>query len=614
MPLVFVAAAAWLGGLLAGLTGHGLTGACVAAVIIAGAAAHRRASWVLAAVLGAAAVGVGLGVANADANCLGSLAGRAAFTAELLESAAPGSFVRAVPDGCGAQVALAVSSGEAPSGARVEVRGVSSSGTRGLVVQRAAITLREAPGFLARVRGAAGAGIDRTFGGDAPLARALLIADMRGLSAEVRDRWAAAGLAHMLSISGLHVGLVALALQLAFGMVGLAQRAASLWSLGVVALYVLMIGAPPPAVRAAVMLGAVAMAKYLQRPTSPWAVLAVGAVQAALEPRIAADLGFQLSLIGVGALIAAGELMQRLPLGDAPVLVRGALTTLITTTVATIASAPLVAWVFGRVSLVAPLTNLAAAPLIALAQPMLFCGMVAAPAAPVARLFADAAHPLLGALDAIAALGASLPGATAHVSPAPIDAAVAGLAALAVLMACIAREWTRPALVAVACVSVLAWRPFVPAAEGVPELHVIDVGQGDAIAVRTSHGHWLLFDAGRAWNGGDAGRSTVVPYLASRGGPVDAVVLSHPHTDHVGGVASVIRALHPAKFFDSGFAGSAEAYRDALNAARDAHTDWRRAHPGESLIVDDARATFWRRTPRGRRDWPIRISRAWWRW
>ena len=85
------------------------------------------------------------------------------------------------------------------------------------------------------------------------------------------------------------------------------------------------------------------------------------------------------------------------------------LASIIGTTVATIASAPLVAWVFGRVSVAAPLTNLAAGPLIALAQPMLFCGMVLAPIPAIATLFADAAHPLLVGLDRVAAIGAAIP-------------------------------------------------------------------------------------------------------------------------------------------------------------------------------------------------------------
>ena len=76
---------------------------------------------------------------------------------------------------------------------------------------------------------------------------------------------------------------------------------------------------------------------------------------------------------------------------------------------------------------------------------------------------------------------------------------------------------------------------------------MIDVGQGDAIALRTPQGHWILFDAGRDWTGGDAGRSTVIPYSRRRAATSLLFVLSHPHADHVGGGASVLAALHPAR-------------------------------------------------------------------
>ena len=61
------------------------------------------------------------------------------------------------------------------------------------------------------------------------------------------------------------------------------------------------------------------------------------------------------------------------------------------------------------------------------------------------------------------------------------------------------------------------------------ELHMIDVGQGDAVALRTRGGRWVLFDAGRIWEGGDAGRRTVIPYIAHRGGRLAAFVLSLRH-------------------------------------------------------------------------------------
>jgi len=115
---------------------------------------------------------------------------------------------------------------------------------------------------------------------------------------------------------------------------------------------------------------------------------------------------------------------------------------------------------------------------------------------------------------------------------------------------------------------------------------MIDVGQGDAIALRTPHGHWILFDAGGAWAASDAGRATVVPYIGRRGGTLDGFILSHPHTDHVGGAASVFDALHPRWFLDAAFAGPAGMYRTALRIAERDGVHWRRAQPGDSIAID----------------------------
>lgn len=78
--------------------------------------------------------------------------------------------------------------------------------------------------LLSRVRARAGRSIDRTFGEDAPLARALLIADQRQIPTEMRDRYASAGLIHMLSISGLHVAVIAAAMELLFQVARMSRR------------------------------------------------------------------------------------------------------------------------------------------------------------------------------------------------------------------------------------------------------------------------------------------------------------------------------------------------------------------------------------------------------
>jgi competence protein ComEC len=592
MPLIVFGLGSYLTGLLAGFTlPIAISLFTAACLIIAGA------------LLGGprlATMGILAGVAsfvahvdkNADVDCAQRALAMQAFLVRLDDAAAPGAYVRGQLARCSARIAIAVERGRAEAGSVVHVRGDPLPSSRGILIQRATIELRRGAGLLARWRTAAGNGIDRVFRDDAPLSRALLIADMRGLSPELRDRFATAGMAHILSISGLHVGLIAVALELVLQLCAVHRRRAALLSLGTIALYVGVIGFPAPAVRSAVMLGATIVSRLIQRPTSPWAVLALGAVQPVWTPRVVSDLGYQLSVLGVAALIAASKLTARLRLSTLPCWARTFVTGMIATSVATLASAPLVAWTFGRVSVIAPISNLFAAPIIGLAQPMLFLGMVLAPLTPVARWVADATHPLLAALDSVATVSASIPNAALTVTPSPGTAVIAGVACTAILVACASREWTRPALVAAVSIVALVWKPLAPSSGALAELHMIDVGQGDAVGLRTPHGRWILFDAGRGWMTGDAGRSTVIPYITRRGGTLDMFVLSHPHTDHVGGAASVIRALRPARYVDAGFPGSADAYRASLIAARTNHTRWIRAHPGDSLEVDGVVITF----------------------
>ena len=142
------------------------------------------------------------------------------------------------------------------------------------------------------------------------------------------------------------------------------------------------------------------------------------------------------------------------------------------------------------------------------------------------------------------------------------------------------------------CVATAVWWSAVPVGSGLAEFHMIDVGQGDAIAIRTPHGRWMLVDAGRIWNGGDAGRSIVVPYLRRFGGDLSLFVLSHPHADHVGGAATVLRALHPLGYRDGAFAGGSESYRQSLTVANALGVAWSRVHPGDSLAIDGVSVTF----------------------
>ena len=592
MPLFAIALGAYVAGLLAGFANSVALGVfATAAAALIGLRRDRAAAAGLAA-LCLAGVIIARASQRDDAQCMNAAFHSQPIALVVEDSVGPGGFGHARLTRCEAMVSIAVERGNAAAGSAVMARGDVAETQRGLLVQHATLDAARPPPMLWRWRSAVGRGIDATFRGDAPLVRALLIADRRELAPELRDRFAAAGLAHILAIAGLHIGIIALALEIAFQLAGIPRQRAAIATIATITFYVVLIGAPIPAVRAAAMMATLLVSRLVQRPTSRWAIVALGASQPFFAPRVVLDVGYQLSVIGVASMICAGRLARRIGVNRWPWLARVVATTMIGTTVATIGSAPIVAWVFGRVSIVAPLSNLAAGPLIALAQPMIFCGMLLAPIAPVATLIADAAHPLLVGLDRVAATAAAVPSGSITVAPTTTAAIIAGVISIAVIVACGSREWMKPALVAVTAATLLIWLPVAPSAHGDVELHMIDVGQGDAIALKTPHAHWILFDAGGAWRGNDAGRSTVIPYIGRHGGTLDMFVLSHPHTDHVGGAASVLRTLHPTTYVDAGFPGPAGAYRASLDAARASQVRWVRAHPGDRVTVDGVALEF----------------------
>lgn len=674
MPALVFLVAGWLGGtLLAALLHARVRGggealpATIAAAVAVGTLALGVLAWRAVASRGAsrravrggvlvpaaiAVAGAGLLIGDAawrqDARCR---AGLAAVDAPLLvrldAPAAPAAWVRgdarAAPGArdtraasalarCRVPVTLSVDSGSAPAGAWVRVEAHRLLGARGLRLDAAGIAPLGAVDHVHAWRASGGARIDSLFGPRAPLVRALLVADQAGIDPDVRDRYADAGLVHLLSVSGLHVAIIAGALRTLGAALRVRRALADAFAVLGVATYVLLLGWPAPAVRAATMLFVVTLSARLGRPVHPWTALALGVVLPTLQPRIVADLGWQLSASGMAALVGARGVMRRWrtpPLvvpsvgasrsdattrGSAAFTRRvgGALARfgryvrragpglrgwrlaltqeMLVGVIASAVTAPLVAWTFGRVSLVAPLANVLAAPVVTLLQPTLFLalllGFVGAPLRPVARWVADAAVAPMRALDLIADAAGRVPFAALSVAPGFVTAACMGVVAGAFVVATARRRMAPPLLVGAVALVLALWWPVLSRGPGRLELHVLDVGQGDALALRTPRGRWVLVDAGRTWRGGDAGRRVVVPWVRRRGGAVALFVLTHPDADHVGGAPSVLGALRPAVWWDPGFVHRSDVYREALQVATQARIPWRRAAAGDSVRID----------------------------
>lgn len=435
--------------------------------------------------------------------------------------------------------------------------------------------------------------VDAVFTVDAAMARALLLADMHVIPADMRQRWARAGLVHLLSVSGVHVAIIASALLLLGSALRLSRRTASCAALAVTAAYVVVLGLPPPAVRAGVMLAAVLVARMRQRPASPWSVLVLGALIPVLTDAAAPlDLGWQLSVLGVVALACSGALCRRLGWKGGGWR-EGLRRELVASVVASAASAPLIAWHFGTISLIAPLANIVAAPLVTVLQPTLFLALVCAPVPAAAHFVAGSVHPVLVLLDGIARAAATPSWAAIDVTPTLLQALLGGVLSAAAMAAMVRREVGAPLTAAALALAALAWPDMGGArASGQLELHLLDVGQGDAIALRTPRGRWVLVDAGGGAPGIDRGRRTVIPYVQRFGGRVEAFVLTHPHLDHVGGAPAVVGRLAPRRYVDAAFAGATDAYRASLESAAVHHVRWQRVHPGDTLQLDGVTFRF----------------------
>ncbi|HSH45954.1 MAG TPA: DNA internalization-related competence protein ComEC/Rec2, partial [Longimicrobiales bacterium] len=451
-------------------------------------------------------------------------------------------------------------------------------------------------------RGSAARQLEELYGPRAPLAASLLLAQRDGVDPAVRDRFARSGLSHLLAISGLHVGLVAGLLLLLGRLLRLpASRAAIVAGTGTAA-YVLFLGAPASASRAALQVILLLAAVGAQRPARSEAVVATAAlVLLALRPAALLEPGFQLSFAGVAGILALRRpllrrlrfLTSRRALGvDAGKWLADGLATGVAATVST---GPVVAWHFGQVAPIGVVANLVAIPLVAALVPVLALSLAVGSLWTGAGAFlAGSGALLLGCLEHVASAAAGLPGAGLAVSPGTTMAltAAGGLAFLSTRRL----GQVRPRLRALVGVGVggaaLLLAPVRPTTDHL-EIHMIDVGQGDAIAIRTPGNRWILVDAGIAGDRFDAGERRVVPYLSLRGvRRLDGVVLTHPHLDHFGGAAAVVDAFRPQWIGGPGRLAASPEYLELVERAAARGTAWVRLHHGAELVADGVVVEF----------------------
>ena len=393
---------------------------------------------------------------------------------------------------------------------------------------------------------------------------ALIVGDQNAIERADWDIFRATGVAHLMSISGLHITMFA---YLASLLIGLAWRrsvrftprlclalpavhAGLLGGLLLATLYAWFSGWGVPAQRTIWMLTTFSFLRLMGL-RWPWYAtwLLAAAVVLAIDPWAMLQAGFWLSFVAVAVLFASDtnsvrpEPVEGHPLADfdklSPNGFRYVWSIFREQWIITIALAPLTLLLFQQVSLVGLLANAVAIPVVTLiVTPLAMLGVVFAPLWDVAALCVSYLAVLLKWL-------ASLPYAV-YTTPAP-PFYLSALAVLGgvwlVLPIQFKKRWQailgKAFLAAVFLAPALLWQPTRPA-DGQFDLLAIDIGQGNAVLIRTAT-HSLLFDAGpRFSRESDAGHRTIVPLLRALGEHLDVLMLSHKDSDHTGGAKAVL--------------------------------------------------------------------------
>lgn len=440
----------------------------------------------------------------------------------------------------------------------------------------------------------------------------IVIGERGYLQQEVQEWFMVTGTVHLLSISGSHLGLVALVvfrlvkrvvlwlpseLLLAVSRKLTPSRIAILLTWPTVALYALLAGAELATIRSLVMITLALIAVWLGHERHLHHAMATAALLIAIhDPRAIYDISFQLSFLSVLVIIQTAWWVTQWEAGTSAVersttqrIVGYGRDALLVSGVVTLATLPMVAVYFNQVPWMGMVTNLVAVP---------FTGIVLVPLGLAAAAWTVATEtgglgmgwglePLLTWMIQGLRWCAGVPGGEWHIAAPSIPAIVLFYAGL--FMAGTGYISRRLRIVGAGVVVLLAcWWLASPRLGWDGDrwrVTFLDVGQGDSAVIELPDGQTVLIDGGARYERFDMGRGVVAPFLWNRGiRHIDHVVGTHQQMDHVGGLIWVLRHLSVGQYWGTGVERSERFVSDLKASLTDKHIQERIAVRGQDVL------------------------------
>ncbi|MEX1139359.1 MAG: DNA internalization-related competence protein ComEC/Rec2 [Bacteroidota bacterium] len=456
-------------------------------------------------------------------------------------------------------------------------------------------------GWFAALRSEFGKIFSRHHGSEqAGFLQGVVFGDRREISADLKESFMLTGTTHILAVSGSNVALIALMLYLLFGMLRFPKRWIVVLTILGLLFYMLLTGASSSIVRATIMGCVLVIGTAMERRTDIYNSISVAAVIVLLlDPLQLYDVGFQLSFAAVLSIVSIYPKLERLvelipaKWEEFRILIP-VWKVFAVSLAAQLGTLPFTAYYFERVSLVSLIANIIVVPLVGV-NLILGCMTLAADAisTAIASVYAALNELLVDILLGFVREAASVPFAAVDTFGFGLIHALLFYTILLALMNPSNVQILKFSIFSVLMILNVSLYGKMFEVRTLARVVMLDVGQGDAILLRLTNGSHVLVDAGPKAFGYDAGKRVLVPFLRRQGiSRLDAVVLSHPHSDHIGGLEAVMEEVEVHALYEADTAIVSRLHRGLRSAARRHRVPLVTAGRGDNISPDPNARVF----------------------
>ena len=431
----------------------------------------------------------------------------------------------------------------------------------------------------------------------APIAKALLVGYKLDLDSESKSAFARAGLSHIMAVSGLHVGFIVAPFWIIIPYFW-TKKHGSIIGLSILVIilfcYAGITGFSPSVLRASVMAFFLSYGKLFHKVNNSINLTAAAAICLLMvNPAQLFDIGFQLSFSAVLIILLILPVIQnKLPYWirtrwyGTPIMV------VIVSLVVQFGLYPLQAYYFGEISLVSPIANALFVPLLGIVVPLSLIALFLSAILPILGFIVNYPSLLfLGWMNDFVNLAATWSWAW---TTASLNSSLIFILWLFLVLGISSSQ-----------ISALRWKLFIGFLSTtcfILSLNLLqqlkpakltvtffDVGQGDAALLQTPNNNHILIDAG-VWSPGyNSGKSIILPHLQSAGiDKLDAIILSHPHADHIGGIIDLINEIPVDVIYNSGYEYESNLYQSYMELASIKSIPVKTLTSGDTLNLDAA--------------------------